>query len=99
MNLVPLASLEVGKAPAELVEAQRVQREIERTVGEIVKRSAIPTSASMIPERPAPISEPPTATPGWRKDIPIEMPGGATTQKLIEEMCNSALPHGVKPKK
>lgn len=57
--------------------------------------------AGAIPDKP-PMAGPTVVSAkgnGWRDQTPIEMPGGATTQSLIEEMCDSALPHGRKAAK
>jgi len=37
----------------------------------------------------------PNPTPGWREALPLTVPGGEQAQRLIERLCNDALPPGV----
>ncbi len=96
---IAAANLAAGNVSlAELVDALRTQRAIGETMREIVRSGPIPETASMIPAKPLPPAEPPAPGTGWAKPQGLEMPLGESGQRLIEEMVNAALPHGVKPK-
>jgi hypothetical protein len=84
---------------AELLQDQSVQRMIASAMGEIVRSSRIPESASVIPERPAPISQLQTARgTGWAKDIRLEPPCGEAALRRLDEGVNALLGPVVKPK-
>jgi hypothetical protein len=82
--------------------ASEVQREIERTMGDLIsdcrrgpggfdptnrERAPTVTVGGAVPARSAPRGN------GWAKEIPIGPPGGATAQRAIENLCHSYQPH------
>jgi hypothetical protein len=63
----------------------------------VVGDNRAPTSPSTIPrsEQPSNDRAPvPSSTPGYVDPRPLDVPGGARTQELIEHQVNAALPHG-----
>jgi hypothetical protein len=69
----------------------------DRLVKEITLRDArAPNTPGMIPASQSAGGSPRSAGDGtgWVPEVPIDVPGGARTQELIERQVNAALPHG-----
>jgi hypothetical protein len=87
----------VPSSLGDLLKDADVQRMILRAMGEVVRSGPIKDSASVLPQRPAPISNPPTATRnGWREEAKLEPPCGADALRRLDEGVNALM--GVKPK-
>jgi hypothetical protein len=80
---------------------RRLLAEIDRTMQTIIRRSnpviggGMPPLPTVVPAGAAPAISGPTS--GWRDSAPLEVPGGNSTQRIIEAMANSFLPHGQPP--
>jgi hypothetical protein len=85
---------------------RRLLAQIDRTMLDVIQDAlhrsnpvtgGMPPLPTVVPAGAAPaISGPST---GWRDSAPLEVPGGSTTQRIIEGMANSFLPHGKSPEK
>jgi hypothetical protein len=81
-------------------QAAQIQRNIDRTMLGLVadiRRGGDPVWGGQRPAtvRPADAAPVHTGGTGWRKEVPIETPGGATAQTYIDALAHSFQPHGV----
>ena len=92
----------VIREPLPARERERIEREIAATMADVVSDAWHRTSPVSYPggfgpppkrdEVAVPAAPEPRGT-GWREAPPLDVPGGATTQALIEQMVNAFQPH------
>jgi hypothetical protein len=78
----------------ERIKRERQDRELRAVMRDVVadarRSSPIERRGVLPPSSSAPAASPPREP----TERPLEMPGGAATQRLIEQMCDAMLPHG-----
>jgi hypothetical protein len=71
--------------------AEEVQRDISRTMANVVKDPYCNPQSLRAPATATPANAPRVVTHGWQEERKIESPPG---QDAIEALCNSMQPHG-----
>jgi hypothetical protein len=87
----------LGPSPAEKARHDEINRSIAHTMRSVVADRYNPHVRDRPAEKVTPAGAVVAKVVGerWIDAQPLEAPGGATSQRLIEGMVNAALPHGV----